>query len=252
MEAMKSFVMPYGVAILLAMASTPPLMAQEASSIQTPQLVELASTEGALRLKESEFSGAFFRLIRYFNPQKNLAYCGVASSIMVLNALPVPKPQGGPHGTYPFYTQENYFSPEASAIKAPEKVAKEGMSLTELTDILNAHPGVEAKNYFASTTTIEIFRKLTVAQLNSSDSYILVNYLRKTLGQRSGGHISPLGAYHQPSDSFLILDVSQYKYPPVWVPAKALWQSMIEKVDESSLSRGFVLVKALPDQTKTQ
>ena len=251
MEALNWFVIPFGVVMLSAMASTSSL-AQAPASESPPQLVYLDSSEGALRLTKSESNGDFFRLVRYFNPQKNLAYCGVSSSIMVLNALPVPKPQGGAHGTYPFYTQENFFTPAATAIKKAEKVAEEGLSLTELADILNAHAGVEATKVFASETTLEAFKELTVAQLNSASSYVLVNYLRKALGQERGGHISPLAAYHRASDSFLILDVSQYKYPPVWAPAQKLFQAMAVKDDDSHLSRGFVLVKAVPAPPKSQ
>ena len=49
---------------------------------------------------------------------------------------------------------------------------------------------------------------------------MLVNYLRSAIGQKTGGHISPLAAYNQETDSFLILDVSRYKYPPIWVKAE--------------------------------
>ena len=28
------------------------------------------------------------------------------------------------------------------------------------------------------------------------------------------GHISPIGSYYPPTDTFLIMDVSKYKYPP--------------------------------------
>lgn len=241
METLKTFVRPWGVAILLVMNTSFPVAAQQASA-PAPELVELPSPQGQQRLKESNHNGDFFRLACYFTPQKNMAYCGVASSIMVLNALPVPKPQGDPYGTYPFYTQENFFSLAATAVKSPDRVAQEGMSLAELTDLLNTHPGVKAEKQYAANTSLEAFRKLTVDQLNSGTSYVLVNYLRKALGQRSGGHISPLGAYHAPSDSFLILDVSQYKYPPVWAPAQDLWRAMAQKDDEKSLSRGFVLV----------
>jgi hypothetical protein len=42
---------------------------------------------------------------------------------------------------------------------------------------------------------------------------------------------------------FLILDVSRYKYPPVWVKATDLWKAM-DRVDSSGSGkkRGFVLV----------
>ncbi|HEY9782333.1 MAG TPA: phytochelatin synthase family protein [Leptolyngbyaceae cyanobacterium] len=46
----------------------------------------------------------------------------------------------------------------------------------------------------------------------------------------------------QQSDRFLILDVSRYKYPPIWVKAVDLWQGMNTKDPVSQKTRGFVLV----------
>ena len=51
----------------------------------------------------------------------------------------------------------------------------------------------------------------------SRGHFVIVNYLRKALGEQTGGHISPLAAYDGKADRFLILDVARYKYPPVWV-----------------------------------
>ena len=55
---------------------------------------------------------------------------------------------------------------------------------------------------------------------------VMINYDRKGLGQVGGGHFSPLGAYHEKTDSFLIMDVAKYKYPPVWVGATTLYSAM--------------------------
>ncbi|WP_422468032.1 phytochelatin synthase family protein, partial [Endozoicomonas sp. ALC013] len=37
---------------------------------------------------------------------------------------------------------------------------------------------------------------------------MIINYAREVFGQEPGGHISPAGAYHKPSDSFLVIDVA--------------------------------------------
>jgi glutathione-S-conjugate glycine hydrolase len=70
-----------------------------------------------------------------------------------------------------------------------------------------------------------------------------VNYLRSAIGQSSLGHISPLAAYDKEGDRFLILDVSRYKYPPVWVEAAALFAAMntTDKGNENR-TRGYVIV----------
>ena len=74
---------------------------------------------------------------------------------------------------------------------------------------------------------------------------MIVNYLRKSIGQERGGHISPLAAYDADSDKFLILDVARYKYPPVWVKAAALFDAMnTTDSDNENRTRGFVLIDA--------
>ncbi len=66
--------------------------------------------------------------------------------------------------------------------------------------------------------------------------------MRKAINQESGGHISPLAAYNEETDRFLILDVSRYKYPPIWVKAEELWQGMQTIDVASGKTRGFVLI----------
>lgn len=71
----------------------------------------------------------------------------------------------------------------------------------------------------------------------------MINYLRAAIGQEKGGHISPLAAYDADTDRFLILDVSRYKYPPVWVEAADLFAAMnTEDSDNENRTRGFVLI----------
>ncbi len=89
--------------------------------------------------------------------------------------------------------------------------------------------------------TLDRFRQMAVTNLQESDNFVLVNYLRKSIGPQRWGHISPIAAYNQQTDCFLILDVSRYKYPPVWVKASELWQAMATNSD-SGKTRGFVLV----------
>jgi hypothetical protein len=42
-----------------------------------------------------------------------------------------------------------------------------------------------------------------VANLGTAGDYVIVNYTRGLLGQKGRGHISPLAAYDEASDSFL-------------------------------------------------
>lgn len=62
------------------------------------------------------------------------------------------------------------------------------------------------------------------------------------MGQEKGGHISPIAAYNQETDRFLILDVSRYKYPPIWVKTADLWRAIATVDSVSGKTRGFVFV----------
>ena len=74
---------------------------------------------------------------------------------------------------------------------------------------------------------------------------MIVNYLRKALGEQIGGHISPLAAYDGKADRFLVLDVARYKYPPVWVKTADVFAAMnTPDAANGNKTRGFVLVTA--------
>lgn len=86
------------------------------------------------------------------------------------------------------------------------------------------------------------FRKLAIENLQQQNHFVMVNYLRKVIGEEIGGHISPLAAYNQQTDRFLIMHVSRYKYPSVWVKTIDLWKAMAAIDSTSHKTRGFVLV----------
>jgi hypothetical protein len=54
-----------------------------------------------------------------------------------------------------------------------------------------------------------------------------------------------LGAYDADSDRFLILDVSRYKAPAVWVSAQRLFRAMAEPLGPGHVrTRGFLLIRS--------
>jgi len=73
---------------------------------------------------------------------------------------------------------------------------------------------------------------------------LIVNVERSALGQGRGGHLSPLAAYHAPSDSVLLMDVASYRFPAAWIPLADLWRSMRTADAQSGRSRGLVIVRA--------
>jgi hypothetical protein len=233
-------------------------------------LVPFASSESIKRLERAKAKVDFFRLANQFESQQNLGYCGPTSSTIVLNALraddtTIAKPRDPalfpaeyrkrlPAGLEPVfarYTQSTFFDAETQSVKTrdqffgapktPGARPSPGLELRELAGILAAH-GLAAELRVADAAlTDETIRRELIANLSVSDDFVLVNYFRPTLGQKGGGHISPLGAYDKASDSFLILDVNPNGHPWVWVPARLLIESMRTK--DVNENRGYVLVR---------
>ncbi len=208
-----------------------------------PNLINFNSTEGEKLLTESTAKRDFFPLSSQFVTQDNLAYCGVASMVMVLNALAIPAPEASEYRNLRFFTQTNIFAnPQTKAVMTADMVAHRGMTLSQLGQLLESYP-VQVTVHYGSEVSLDEFRKLVRGNLQESDNFVIVNYLRSAMGEEGGGHISPIAAYHQPSDRFLVLDVSRYKYPPVWVKAEQLWQAMKTIDSTSKKTRGFVVVQ---------
>jgi hypothetical protein len=207
----------------------------------TPNLINLNSQEGERLLMESQVRQDYLPLTIHFTPQQNGAYCGVASSVMVLNALSVPAPKAPEYGSFRFFTQNNFFNDETNPIITAELVSKQGLTLEQFSELLKTH-GAKVQVFHADETSLAAFRTLAIKNLSDSDNFFVVNYLRRALQQKMGGHFSPLGAYHEGTDRFLILDVSPYLYPPVWVTAEELWQAMDTTDSVVDAKRGFVIV----------
>jgi len=204
-------------------------------------LISLNSTEGEQLLITSTAKQDYLPLSIHFVTQENPAYCGVASIVMVLNALSIPAPSEPKFGNAHVFTQDNVFNAQMINVKTPSKISSEGMTLEELGKLFKSYP-VKLEVHYGSNMTLDQFRKIAVKNLQESDNFVVVNYLRKSVAQERGGHISPIAAYNQKADRFLILDVSRYKYPPVWVKAEELWRAMATKDSSTGKTRGLVLV----------
>jgi Phytochelatin synthase len=62
--------------------------------------------------------------------------------------------------------------------------------------------------------------------MNNNNTMLVVSFSRASLQQTGDGHYSPVAAYHQATDSVLILDVARFKYPPYWVRVPDLYRAM--------------------------
>jgi len=205
-------------------------------------LISLNSERGSRLLLESEDNRAYWPLSIQFVTQKNQAFCGVASIVMVLNALGVPAPSTPEFEPFKTFTQDNLLNEETEKVLPAAVLSKIGMTLDQIGGILGTY-GVKAEVRHAADTSLDEFRTLARQALSQPDHYVLVNYLRRAIGQERGGHISPLAAYDAETDRFLVLDVSRYKYPPIWVQTADLYAAMnTTDSDNQNRTRGFVLV----------
>ena len=232
-------------ALAVAVAMAAGLSSARAETLPLPEgVIGLSTPEGEALLFGAEARNDYFPLSIHFTTQVNPAYCGPATIAMVLNALDVPRPASDMTVGLGMFDQENIFTPATDAVKPASAILSPpyGMTLDDLGGMLAAHD-LEVTVVHAADSDVDTFRKTAIAELADDDHFILVNYLRKAIGQEAGGHISPLGAYDADTDRFLILDVSRYKYPPVWVKAEALFGAMntIDS-DNNDQTRGYVSV----------
>lgn len=95
--------------------------------------------------------------------------------------------------------------------------------------------------HFASDVRLDGFRTRVVPLLFDRETFVAVNFHRPKLGQEGTGHISPLAAWHEASDRFLVLDVSRHRYPPAWVAAADLFSAM--NTVAGTHTRGFVTAR---------
>ena len=198
-------------------------------------LVAWHSPEGKARLKAANDSEAFFRLAHFFQAQTNPLYCGVASAVMILNALRQPHDKAAAQPTIevkipeatqsiPFATfvQSTFLGAPTEKVKPravveyreknSEGTYRPGLGLMELKGLFEAY-GAKAGGEFASATTLEKFRGQLKTNLGPSETFMLVHFRSDLIGGLPRGHISPLGAYDETSDSVLILDVAAHKGP---------------------------------------
>lgn len=206
-----------------------------------PSLIALDSEEGQRLLVESNARRAYFPLAAQFLTQRSTSFCGVASAVMALNALPLQAPVAAQWAPFRAFTEDNVFNEEARRALTPEKVSRGGLTLDTLVFLLRSN-GAEARPVFASASSLEAFRAQASAALAQKDKFVLVDFLRSELGQDTGAHWSPLAAYHAGADRFLMLDVARFRYAPSWIPAADLFRALDTGDLDSGKSRGWVEV----------
>jgi len=228
------------LALFLFAPAAPPARAE---TLPLPSnLTALSSDEGEKYFLESGPLASYFPIADNFVTQKTQAYCGVASIVMVLNAAGAPAPTSPEYQPYHTFTQDNLLDERTDLVLPRDVLARQGMTLDQLGGLFALHP-VTIEVHHAADGGLDAFRAAARDYLAAKDHFVVVNYLRKAIGQQLGGHISPLAAYDAKADRFLILDVARYKYPPVWVTASDLFGAMnTTDAANDNKTRGYVLI----------
>ncbi|MEO6410577.1 MAG: phytochelatin synthase family protein [Burkholderiaceae bacterium] len=237
-----------------------------AGAANAPELLAFASDDGIARLSRSAAKSDFAALANQFEAQLNAAFCGPTSAAIVLNALRSRSPElprdhgrlrpddlrhlpGGSDPIVPRYTQDNVIAPgsktRAQVLGEPVTIgAKQqrdfGYQLRQFDELLRANGLATQLVVVDERRTDAAIRFELVANLARPGDYVIVNYRREAVGQKGGGHISPLGAYDAPSDSFLVLDVNPAAAGWMWIPAATLIKGM--RTFDTVENRGYVLV----------
>ena len=201
-------------------------------------LESFTSVKGEKYLKES-INSNLLELLSHFTTQQTTTYCGVASVVMVLNSSSLTKPADPEHAPYHYFTQEEFFTDQVKNIITKKEVIDHGITLNQLNSIAQTF-GLKTSMYYANQLNLEKFGKILKKAI-SNGQFVIVNFLRSGLNQVGGGHHSPVAAYDEKQDRFLMLDVARYKYPAYWVKTKDLWQATHTK--DGDTWRGFIIIE---------
>jgi hypothetical protein len=241
-------------------------LATVSESDKSLTLVPFASDQGVENFARSDAKVDFAALANQFEPQYNGAFCGPTSAAIVLNTVhnrsaDLPRDhtrlrkedlQFMPPGADPIvprFTQDSVIDtgPKTRAQVLGETITIDGKQIRDFGyqlrqfDAMLRANGLSTRLVVVDDTLSEsVIRADLLENLARGGDYVIVNYKREAVGQKGGGHISPLGAYDAASDSFLVLDVNPAAAGWVWMPTANLINGM--RTFDTIENRGYVLV----------
>ncbi|KAJ1675948.1 hypothetical protein EV182_000241 [Spiromyces aspiralis] len=201
-------------------------------------LISFTSKEGRRLFKETLNNGyaeSYFNLAGNFTTQSEPAYCGPSSLAMVLNALEV-DPGRTWKGAWRWYSDEilHPCGPE-------DRLKSKGITFDQFHCLASSHCSVVAKR--GNEVSRDEFREDLRRVCQCSDTFMVMSFSRRVLGQTGDGHFSPVGAYHTGTDRVMVLDTARYKYP-VWFGATDLLYDAMQPTDkETGKPRGYFMLR---------
>lgn len=227
-------------------------------------LVDWYSAESIKRLSRSKHKEDFFYLASQFQNQMDGLTCGPTTGAIVLNALRIRTAKNIPKTTFNNryrkylpkaydprvlrYTPQSFMNKQAQKIKSliqlyGKPIGKKkdfGLQLRQLHNIFLSHGVKSTLRVVNKELSDQKIQQELISNLKNQGDYVVVNYHRPTLGQKGGGHISPLGAYDKKTNSFLVMDVNTSRYNWVWLNAEDLIKAM--RTLDTIENRGYLLI----------
>lgn len=224
------------------------------------------SQEGIAKFNSSQYKNDFFQLANFYQAQKNPLYCSVASALIIKNALFYPdiasqssaetiRPDGSVIEFPLFISQDEFFNEKTDKIKEKAVVDFQkksphlspsdydpGINLSDFSKILKLHK-IKSKIYYQTEFNedkVSDFRENLKKILIDQDKFLIANFDGKILQAKTNGHISPIVAFDQDSDSILILDVALHKNQWYWVKVSDFVKAMNTK--DGNNFRGYLVV----------
>ena len=221
------------------------------------------SAEGLKRLERSQFKNDFYQLVNFYQPQENPLFCSIATGTMIRNALDygnissqktgeIRKPDGTV-GEFHLYAQKDFFNDKTEKVKKraiveyrePGKDGKTydaGLSLGDFAQMLKIN-GLKTQLVSAEKVDekfAEKFRQVLKKNLAEDKNFVVLNFDGKVLGKETRGHISPVVAFDEETDSVFVLDVALHKNQWYWVGVTKLVEAMNTK--DAQTYRGYLVV----------
>jgi len=201
----------------------------------------------------------YWKVSPYYLSQRNESSCSLASATMLVNAA---RSNQTLVADQPLATQDSLLNlVKDKTWEEGVKVDGNGVTLDQMKSFVPK--ALEA--YGLHNFTVEVIHtqdssgehalKLHKALLdmeNSGQSFIIANFNQKFIsGTMSVGHFAPLGAYDSKTKRVLIMDPDRILFEPYWVPEKRFLESMATMDEDAHKSRGYLLIKMLPEHSRT-
>lgn len=233
-------------------------------------MIEWNSDEGIARFNSSKYKNDFYQLANFYQAQINPIYCAPATAIIIKNAIFYPnipnqissqtiRPNGEIIPFNLYVNQNEFFNEKTNKIKDREIIDyKKPLSKSPKNAIQSYDPGLNLSDFKKFLSIHQLKAKINYATDNSSDQinkfrdnlkriltdknkFIVANFDGKILQAKTNGHISPIVAYDQESDSLMVLDVALHKNTWFWVNVDEMFNAMNTKDGDNF--RGYLIIE---------